>query len=377
MKKGYYIFLCGYESTTKEYSGVLKKIEMQCSEFSKFFKIKYIQAFEIRHNGLFYKFTRRLLWNSADRKYDEILQQMDNPSFIYVRRATADKKMISFLQAIKDCYPNCKIILEVYTYPYEQDEYKTVSGKMSMLKDRTFRKKYKDVVDRIVTYTKDDYIFGVKTIPTINGVDTNKFFANSPRAEDNEIHLLGVAIFQKHHGYERILEGMNLYYSNGGTRKVKLFLAGDGPETDMYKNLVNKYNLADKVVFCGKLQGEELNEAYNNADIGLGSFGFYKIGLDSASSLKTKEYLAKGLPVAAGCVEEFIKDEGKKYYIDFPNDSTPVDINRLVEFYDSLYRADECTRQEIAYKIHTYAVKTVSMDVVLNPIVQYIKSDNA
>lgn len=371
MKNAYYLFLCGYKEIENEYTGILKKFKMQCAEFSKYYNIQFIPVYETKHNSPVYKFTRRLIWNSADRNYDEILDQMDNPLFIYIRRTTADKKLIAFLRSIKERWPNCKTIVEFYTYPYEKDEYKSLPGKLSMIKDRVYRTKYNRYVDRIVTYTKDSEIFGVKTITSLNGVDTNTFFAITARPEDHEVHLLAVAMFQKHHGYERIIEGMHRYYSSGGNRVVKLLLVGDGPEIGLYQELVEKYDLSRNVKFYGRLQGEPLNELYNSADIGLGTFGFYKIGLNSASSLKTKEYLAKGLPVAAGCVEDFVQDNDRKYYIDFPNDDTPVDIEKLIVFHDGIYKQSS-SRQEIANSIHKYAEQTVSMEIALQPIIKYI-----
>ncbi len=374
MKNGLYIFPCGYENNTKEYSGVLKKIDMQCAELSKHFSIRFFSAYESKHDEAFYKFTKRLPWNSADRKYDDILQQMDNTDFVYIRRTTADKAFLQFLQKTKEAYPKCKIIIEVYTYPYEKDEYKSLPGKFLMIKDKYYRRKYKNCVDRIVTYTNDERIFGIQTIQTINGVDTNKFTAITPRSHDEEIHLLAVAMFQKHHGYERIIEGLHRYYTQGGNRVVKLYLVGTGPEIELYKSLTEKYSIFDKVYFCGSLQGNDLNIAYNNADIGLGSFGFYKIGLKSASSLKTKEYLAKGLPVVAGCVESFVDKEGKQYYLDFPNDDSPIDIFKILLFYDSVYNKENISKQQIANNIHSYAVRTVSMEEALKPVVKYILS---
>ena len=148
-------------------------------------------------------------------------------------------------------------------------------------------------------------------------------------------------------------------------------MVGEGPEINFYRELTNKFGLNSNVVFYGRQQGQALDDIYNQSDIGLGTFGFYKIGLDSASSLKTKEYLAKGIPVAAGCVEEFVNDEGRKYYLAFSNDQSPVDINRLLQFYDSLY-CGKLTKQMVADAIHEYAEKTVSMSVALKPIINFI-----
>lgn len=372
MKKGYYIFPCGYQENAKDYVGVQKKIVMQCKEFSKYADIEYIPAYEIKPKSIIGKVRKRLLWHSANRNYEAILNQFKSPDFVYIRRNTADKKFIRFIRTIKEKFPKCKVIVEIYTYPYEKDEYKSLIGKLSLLKDRIYRKQYKGLVDRFVTYTDDDEIFGVKTIKTINGVDIDSFTSIIPRTPDNEIHLLAIAMFQKHHGYERIITGLKNYYEAGGKRNVKLYLVGEGPETQLYKDLANEYRLDDKVKFFGKRIGEELDEIYNLSDIGLGTFGFYKIGLETASSLKTKECLSKGLPIVAGNKENFVGKEINRYYLEFSNDATPVDVNKIVEFYDTLYCAGT-TQKEIADCIHDIAKNTVSMEVTLRPIVAFIQ----
>ena len=372
MKKGYYIYPCGYQENSKNYVGVEKKIDMQCKEFSKYVNIEYIPAYEKKPKSILGKVRKRLLWHSANRNYEEIIDRFVNPDFVYIRRNTADRRFIKFIRDIKEKFPTCKTVVEIYTYPYEKDEYKSIIGKFALLKDRVFRKQYRLIVDRFVTYTADDEIFGVKTIKTINGVDTDSFTTISPRESDNEIHLLAIAMFQKHHGYERIITGLKNYYEAGGTREVKLYLVGDGPETQYYKELTKENNLSDKVVFWGRRMGKELDEVYNISDIGLGTFGFYKIGLETASSLKTKECLSKGLPIVAGNKENFVGEKLSKYYLGFPNDSTPVDINRIIRFYDSLYNTGK-TRREIANSIHMIAKDTVSMEITLKPIIDFIE----
>ena len=115
------------------------------------------------------------------------------------------------------------------------------------------------------------YYIQLKTLKVVNGTDVNSIAPIQPRKDDGEIHLLAVALFKKHHGYERIINGMNEYYKNGGKRIIKLYMVGDGPEIPMYEKIVKEYNLEDKVIFCGILEGAELDEIYNKCDIGLGS----------------------------------------------------------------------------------------------------------
>ena len=114
----------------------------------------------------------------------------------------------------------------------------------------------------------------------------------------NEITLLAVAIMRRQHGYEWVIRGLKTYYNKAHREKVKLLIVGDGPEKKKYQRLVYKYHLEDVVKFYPTTVGEELNKLYDQADIALAAFGMYKLGVNRLSALKTREYLAKGLPLS-------------------------------------------------------------------------------
>ena len=40
-----------------------------------------------------------------------------------MRRAVADRKYLQFWKKIKERFPQCKIIVEIFTYPYDKDEF--------------------------------------------------------------------------------------------------------------------------------------------------------------------------------------------------------------------------------------------------------------
>ena len=63
-----------------------------------------------------------------------------------------------------------------------------------------------------------------------------------------------------------------------------LYLVGDGPEKEFYQKLVSLYHLQDYVKFYPTMTGKELDEVYDQADIALASFGFYKAGVYHSNS---------------------------------------------------------------------------------------------
>lgn len=364
MKKGYYVHFGGGKT-----SGVAKKIAMQTAEFAKYFSMEETLVQDIPRS-LPKRVIGLLPQMSIERAYGEALERIAEPDFIYIRRAVADKKYVSFLREIKRKYPACKIIVEVFTYPYNRDDFGKWDTWPFYFKELLYRGRLREAVDRFVTYSRDEVIFRVPCIRTMNGVDIEKIRpVQKMRREGDAIHLLAVANFQRHHGYERILQGLHRYR---GERKFRLHLVGEGPEYVRYRKLSEKWKLSEQVVFYGKKTGEELERLYEKADIALASFGMYKLGLDSISTLKTSEYLAKGLPIIAGCRERALEEGDPAYYRRFPNDKSAVDMEQVAVFYDELCGREVCT---LVRQIREYAEKTVSMEAVLRPVVEYVQDN--
>lgn len=365
MKKGYYIY---YASDT-EFLGVNKKVENQSRIFRQYFEFEIIVISKEETN-----FLKSIMWRlpfgSYGRRYEEAFEKIQNPDFIYVRFVFVDRKFLDFIKELRERYSNVKLLVEIPTYPYGQE----LLGDFFMLpfyyKDLWYRKQLKKYVDRIVTFSDDKEIFGIPTIRIMNGIVVDEQNIVCDNKQDDIIRLLAVAIFQKSHGYERIIRGLSHYYRKGGERKIELHMVGAGSELPFYKEEVKKYHLEEVVFFYGKKSGAELQKIYNNADIGLSCFGLYKRGISRSSVLKVREYLAEGLPVVTGCYEDILDSGIIPYLLSFPNDNSVIDVKRIVEFYDSIYAGKN--RSEIHEKIRDFAKKRVDMRVVLRPIIEYI-----
>lgn len=363
---GYYICF-GTTST-----GVLKKITMQMRELSKICETELLNV-KIKNRSTLTKAVSVLPWLPIGFDYDDLFSKILDPQFLYIRRVTADRDLIRFLKRIKSTYPQCKIVVECYTYPYDKDDFNRdfkfmMENLPHYMKDLTYRKKYKGCIDRFVTYSDDKYIFGVPTICTANGVDVDNEVAVERKIDDT-IDLISVAHMQVHHAYERIIEGLHNYYLNGGNEKFMVHMVGEGPEKQTYQELVNQYGLNDKVIFYGKKTGKELDEVYAKADIALASFGLFKYDIKIISTLKMCEYLAKGLPVLSGCRTSMLAPYTPDFILEFSNDTTPVDMNRVVDFYKKLCETDT---KKLTEEIRGFAKQYMDMPVVMGPVLDFI-----
>lgn len=368
MKRGYYIHF-----EAKRTPGVAKKINMQIAELQKSAVMEEIEIKSLPVSFL-RRLSRLLPGGAIDRSYEDVLKQLDHPDFIYVRRATADRHYVNFFQEVKRRWPSCKIIIEIFTYPYDRDEFRRLLTWPYYFKEVYNRKKLVGIVDRYVTYSEDDEIFGIPTIRTGNGIVVDQVPVPAIRhRKDQSIHLIAVAFMQKHHGYERLIKGLHAYYEEGNTRKVICHLIGDGPEKEYYRKLTAKFGLEDAVRFYPTTTGDALDRLYEEGDLAVSAIGVYKDGIDRENSLKTREYMAKGFPMITGCrVDGLNRDY--PYVCQFPNDATPIDIRRVVDFYDALLIKE--SREEIQTAIRNYVKKIADMPVVIKPIVDYIEDDN-
>ena len=156
---------------------------------------------------------------------------------------------------------------------------------------------------KIIQYAKEStfFSFGVKnkTIMVGNGVDVDSIpiRENTPKWPDKRLNIIAVGTVALWHGWDKVIyiirdlkeEGFNDF-------DIKFTIIGKGPELEKLKSLVEECNLENNVFFKGFLTGQDLHNEYEKAHIGIGSLGWDRIGVNIASPIKTREYLACGLP---------------------------------------------------------------------------------
>lgn len=170
-----------------------------------------------------------------------------------------------------------RILIEIPTYPYMGERQKGILYRLLFLWDKCYLHKLERIIDRIVTYSQDEFIFNIPTIQVKNGIDLSTITmaeVNNPR--NDVIDLMIVAYMQPYHGYERLLSGLKNYYNNLGERNIHCHFVGEGPEKRVYEDLTIQYGLENHVTFYGRLFGEELKSVFNICDVGICSLGGYK-----------------------------------------------------------------------------------------------------
>lgn len=359
-----------------EGNGIIKKIIRQISFFeSHNCSIEFWNPYSGRKHSV-RRITRRLPFYFLNNWYFNY-QNARKFDFIYIRKAWfMDGDIIRFLKKIKMISPNTKIILEVPTYPYD-GEAKKINMIPLILKDKIWRKKLHNYVDRIVTFSKDCSIFNIKTICIPNGIDIKSISQRDVKIiNKKEIHLIACSSLYYWHGYDRVIKGMNTYYTTKKDYEPEVFfhIVGNGDEKENYKRLISELNLEKYIILYGQLSGEKLDQVYNKVDIGLDSMGRHRSGVFFNSSLKGKEYCAKGLPIVSGVETEldFIKDY--PYYMRVPANDNDVEIRTIINFFHEIFEMEEKDNETVSNYIRKYAANNFDYSVAMGKIIDYINT---
>ncbi len=255
--------------------------------------------------------------------------------FLYIRSShNANPFLVRLIKKIKDA--GVKSVMEIPTFPYDH-EYQNVSAsdRIRFYGDKLFRHQLSRYLCRIVTFSNDKTIFGTPTINLSNGIDFSQIKQKGPvPPSKNVIRLIGVAEIHFWHGFDRVLTGLAQYYRKPFTRKVLFEIVGDGVPEEMVslKKIVATNHLGEYVTFHGVKSGNELDRLFEESHIGIGSLGRHRSCITHIKPLKNREYAARGIPFVYSEIDDDF--ENMPYVMKAPADETPLDLEKIIEFYD-------------------------------------------
>lgn len=291
--------------------------------------------------------------------------KQENYDCLYSRYGLADIYYLKILKIFAK--KGSKIVVEIPSYPYDKERLPGITWQLLYTLDKVCRRKLGMYVSRIATYSDDKNIFNIPTINIYNGIDFSTVKIREPQNNANEIHLIAVAAFAKWHGYDRLLAGLGEYYKKAEQRKVIFHLVGDGAVKKEYEEIISKYKIQQYVIFHGMKFGKELDELYNLCDIGVENLGFHRSGVYHESTLKSREYGAKGLPFITSCIVDGFHDAD--FVLKFQPNEDSIDVDKIVMFYDLMYNGVK--KEKIASDIRRLAEQRCSMRQAIKPVVDF------
>lgn len=374
------ILYIAFKDFSKSHYGASKKVISECRAFEKIgHQVKLIGRDGHMTVIMYSDGSKEVIANHKTKSttklqniYDKSNQINDIIKFIkdnkydlcYIRY---DLSTLQFVNLVKRLHSCCKnIFIEIPTYPYDKE----YSGKLNSVRimiDRIFAKKLKKYVNKVISFYEipNGVFFDIPVLVVPNGFDFDGIKLNEDELFSDELHIAAVSSMRIWHGYERMIEGMHHYYQAGGKRKIFLYLAGDGREKAKYEELVNRYGLQNNVLFCGPLSGVELDKLLEKCNLGIDSLARHRTNITVLSSLKSREYGAKGIPIINSCDIDIIDDEFD-YFLKVSADDKPIDVQQIIDFYDRIYKNED--RRIIAQRIREYVERKSGMLNVMQKV---------
>ncbi len=351
------LYLAPIDICQAENIGVIKKITSQINAFQNlganvdFLYLKggsYYLKKDNRYERLIIRQNNTI--SKSKPLYDWVKRNANKQSynFVYIRYANDS---ISFIKMIKHLKrSDISVYLEYPTFPLTHEKkiymryyFKNRDFKLLALASISFIKHVilsfhlKSFIKKIITYSDHINIYGISTIRLNNAIDIINIPVARHDFNQDKYIFIGVANISPGHGYDRIIWGISNYYlaqaKNDMKKKDIIFkIVGEGIEKENLLKLVEDLDLKDKVLFSGAKYGDDLNNEFDNCDIGVGCLAIYRQGLLRSSSLKAREYCARGVP--------FINNFDTSFSYDLPfvkvvsNSGEPVEIQELLSFCD-------------------------------------------
>ena len=219
-----------------------------------------------------------------------------------------------------------------------------------------FDKHLKKYIYKIIINSNQKTIYGIETLMITNGVEIEKIVPRKP-IYDDKINVALVASISDYHGVDKIIQAVE---TETNINNVIFHIVGEGSKYSKYLVDIKNKGLQDRIILYGKLAGRELDNIFNKCEIGISSLANKEKGVLFSSTIKSKEYLSKGIPVISDVMLDVFYNNPKYFFYQLEEN---FNLRELVAFYDSVYKNHD--KQEIIDNIRRYAEQTCDIRKVM------------
>ena len=204
----------------------------------------------------------------------------------------------------------------------------------------------------------------IKNFPPYQDKFKNDYLRINYKISKDKIILIYQGMILKGRGLEKLILSMK-FIDN-----VCFCLVGDGNELNNLKLIVDKENLNDKVIFCGKFDYDKLYEITCSAEIGISFIEPISFSYQLALPNKLFEYcmariptLTSDLPAMKAVIDEFNIGE----YINY--NSTPKDLalklNEMVSNKKNYFENCDKAAHVLCFEIHLDKISKIMKDLCI------------
>jgi glycosyltransferase involved in cell wall biosynthesis len=202
-----------------------------------------------------------------------------------------------------------------------------------------------------------------------NGIDVKNYQSKKYREfKGDALKMVFVgSTTTRWHGLDRLIKGMKGYK---GDINLELHIVGSIAQD--VRNLVKSLNLENSIIFHGFKHGKELDEVFDNAHIAIGTLALHRENLKYGSTLKVREYTARGIPFVISYRDEDIEGQFPLCLELLPDDRV-INMDEVIKFAKTAY---ERYGKTIPTMMRDYALKKMDYEVKVERLLDFCLSIN-
>ncbi len=288
--------------------------------------------------------------------------------YVYMRRIIPLNNRV--IRMLKVCHKKeTKVIYEYPTLPWGEEvkQNPTTGLKMKFfyLMEQIYYKSLQKYVDCFTYIGRYDGKDG-RYLQIQNAGCPDDYPIVEKKQTSEDIRMLGVAHVGYWTGYDLMIEALAEYYKSSPTKIVYFDIVGTVDPSLKLEEKVKKLGLSKYVLFHGMKIGYELDDFFNNADIGVNVLRLDSKSrkLEAMATLKTIEYTFRGLPQIATLPFQIdcTQKDNPDFLLIVKGES--IDLQSIVDFV---------MQTKDSQMIRDYAIKHMSWENVMKSVLDYIK----
>jgi hypothetical protein len=179
------------------------------------------------------------------------------------------------------------------------------------------------------------------------------------------VFLKGASTAADFNGLDRIFKGIKNYQ---GAYTIRLFLYGKNLASE--KQSIHQLEIDGQVVTGEYLQSEEIDTLMENMHLGVSAMGLHRKGINGTTTIKAREYFARGIPFIFGHHDPDISEscEAMKFCLEFKANDEAIDFVKVIEWYKNL--VEEVFFNE---KMRAFAENNLDYTIKMNKLKKYLE----
>ena len=203
-----------------------------------------------------------------------------------------------------------------------------------------------------------------------NGIDTSKFqVRKNPHFDGQTLKLLFVGSGFKPQGLDRLLFSLKKYYNTNYKVNIIVHVVGVSVGRPYLSKYLENPKLLKSVLFQGFIQSEQIDEFADECHLAINSLSLHQIGIKVGSTLKSREYFARGIPFITSSSDDDIQDDNP-FVIKVSADNKPIDFQKIIDYAIKLNEDPEHPQKMRYYALEylDWSVKMIKLNAFFEQI---------